>query len=255
MNKKLIYFAFIVLFIISCCTIVNGKYGYEHEFDVANIVIYKEKPKITYATHISNTGWIYENSNFDIIGKDSIKNKSVNKIEGLAFNVSGNVPKDFVQVNTYIYTYWGPNSLSKCTTTGHIIKYGYNPDQNQFSSMASNNLVTLNGKKYFQFGGGGLNGIYEKDINGDNPIPGNIYTQCLFGICGINMKLKEYSSYSIVYQILVEDKGWIEPCSDGQECMYSKTKPITAFRTALIPKAEKQSLLNKWKNDVGTFNT
>ena len=63
MNKKLIYFAFIVLFIISCCTIVNGKYGYEHEFDVANIVIYKEKPKITYATHISNTGWIYENSN------------------------------------------------------------------------------------------------------------------------------------------------------------------------------------------------
>ena len=52
MNKKLIYFAFIVLFIISCCTIVNGKYGYVYEFEIANISIHRENPKIVYETDI-----------------------------------------------------------------------------------------------------------------------------------------------------------------------------------------------------------
>ena len=68
------------------------------------------------------------------------------------------------------------------------------------------------------------------------------------------MKLKDYSYFSIVYQVLVNNVGWINTCSDGQECMYDKTKPISAFRIALIPKSEKQYIIDTWNKDVGTLN-
>ena len=68
------------------------------------------------------------------------------------------------------------------------------------------------------------------------------------------MSLKDYSYYSIMYQILVDKVGWLEPCSDGQETKYSYDKPMTAIRVTLVPKTEKKYILEKWKQDVGTFN-
>ena len=68
------------------------------------------------------------------------------------------------------------------------------------------------------------------------------------------MKLKDTSYYSIVYQILVNNHGWQSAVSDGQETMYRYNRPMSAFRMALIPKTEKQYLINSWNKDVGTYN-
>ena len=209
---------------------------------------------IVYASHNSCIGWSFGYGNYDVAGKDAIKVNPVYRTEALAFNISGNVDKDFVQANTYIYTYWGEGSKGKCTTSGLIYNYGYNPGKNAFKSMNSNDLITINSKKYFQFGGSGINGYLNTDANSQNPIPGEVANKYKYGISGITMKLKDYSQYSIIYQILVNRAGWVKTASDGSECTYNHNTPMSAFRIALVPKTEKQYVINQWNKDVGTFN-
>ena len=209
---------------------------------------------VVYASHNSCIGWSFGYGNYDVAGKDAIKVNPVYRTEALAFNISGNVDKDFVQVNTYIYTYWGEGSKGKCTTSGLIYNYGYNPGKNAFKSMNSNDLITINSKKYFQFGGSGINGYLNTDANSQNPIPGEVANKYKYGISGITMKLKDYSQYSIIYQILVNGTGWVKTASDGSECTYNHNTPMSAFRIALVPKTEKQYVINQWNKDVGTFN-
>ena len=36
--------------------------------------------------------------------------------------------------------------------------------------------------------------------------------------------------------------------------MYSYNKPMSAFRMTLVPKSEKEHVINTWNKDVGTFN-
>ena len=208
--------------------------------------------KIVYASHNSNIGWTYGYGNYDVAGGTAVKQNPKYKTEALAFNVSGNIDNDFVQANAYVHTYWGEGSKARCTSFNIIYNHGYNPGKDTYKSMASNDLVTLQGKKYFQLGGAGVNASNQTDINGKNPVPG--LGQYYYGISGIKMKLKDYSYYSIIYQVLVNNVGWISTCSDGQECMYDKTKPISAFRIALIPKSEKQYIIDTWNKDVGTLN-
>lgn len=205
---------------------------------------------IIYASHNSVVGWSFGYGNYDIAGKDAVKRNSIYKTEALAFNINGNIDSDFVQAKSYIYTYWGEGSSAKCLTSGITYNYGYNPKDGSYKSMKSNDLVTIDNKKYFQLGGSGIN----TDLNEENPIPSYIATQYRYGICGINLKLKDYSQYSIVYQILVDKVGWLKTCSDGQECMYNKESPMSAIRIALIPKTEKQYVLDTWNKDVGTYN-
>ena len=209
---------------------------------------------VVYASHNSCIGWSFGYGNYDIAGKDAIKVNPVYRTEALAFNISGNVDKDFVQANTYIYTYWGEGSKGKCTTSGLIYNYGYNPGKNAFKSMNSNDLITINSKKYFQFGGSGINGYLNTDANSQNPIPGEVANKYKYGISGITMKLKDYSQYSIIYQILVNGAGWVKTASDGSEGTYNHNTPMSAFRIALVPKTEKQYVINQWNKDVGTFN-
>ncbi len=209
---------------------------------------------VVYASHNSCIGWSFGYGNYDIAGKDAIKVNPVYRTEALAFNISGNVDKDFVQANTYIYTYWGEGSKGKCTTSGLIYNYGYNPGKNAFKSMNSNDLITINSKKYFQFGGSGINGYLNTDANSQNPIPGEVANKYKYGISGITMKLKDYSQYSIIYQILVNGAGWVKTASDGSECTYNHNTPMSAFRIALVPKTEKQYVINQWNKDVGTYN-
>lgn len=209
---------------------------------------------VVYASHNSCIGWSFGYGNYDVAGKDAIKVNPVYRTEALAFNISGNVDKDFVQANTYIYTYWGEGSNGKCTTSGLIYNYGYNPEKNAFKSMNSNDLITINSKKYFQFGGSGINGYLNTDANSQNPIPGEVANKYKYGISGITMKLKDYSQYSIIYQILVNGAGWVKTESDGSECTYNHNTPMSAFRIALVPKTEKQYVINQWNKDVGTFN-
>lgn len=209
---------------------------------------------VVYASHNSCIGWSFGYGNYDVAGKDAIKVNPVYRTEALAFNISGNVDKDFVQANTYIYTYWGEGSKGKCTTSGLIYNYGYNPGKNAFKSMNSNDLITINSKKYFQFGGSGINGYLNTDANSQNPIPGEVANKYKYGISGITMKLKDYSQYSIIYQILVNGAGWVKTASDGSECTYNHNTPMSAFRIALVPKTEKQYVINQWNKDIGTFN-
>lgn len=209
---------------------------------------------IVYASHNSVVGWSFGYGNYDVAGKDAILRNSIYKTEALAFNITGNVDDDFVQGSSYIYTYWGEGSYGKCTTSNVIYNYGYNPLDGGFKSMKSSDLVTINGKKYFQFGGSGINGYTNPDLYGNNPIPGYIANQYIYGICGIKFKLKDYSEFSVVYQIFVDSVGWINVSTNGQECMYAKDKPMSAFRIALVPNTEMQYLVDTWNKDVGTFN-
>lgn len=206
---------------------------------------------IIFASHNSEVGWTYGYGNYDVAGKAAIDRNALFKTEAIAFNFSGSVDNDFIQANTYINTYWGEGGADK---VGDVIyKHGYNPDENTYKSMNSPDLVTIDGKRYFQLGGAGVNQWNNTDINGENPIPMEHAVWYLYGICGMKMRLKDYSKYSIIYQVYVHEIGWINACSDGQECMYSRTKPISAFRIALVPKTEKQFVIDTWNKDVSTI--
>lgn len=208
---------------------------------------------LIYASHNSSIGWTFGYGNYDVAGAKSVKDNPIYKTEALAFNVEGNIEKDFVQASSYIYTHWGEGSYAKCNTSNVIYNYGYNPQNGGFKSMASNDLVDINGKKYFQLGGSGINSDMKTDINGNNAISTEVAGQYRYGLCGIKMKLKDYSQYSIIYQILISETGWIRACSDGEECLYNNKKPMSAFRVSLVPKSEKQYVLNTWNKDVGTM--
>ena len=204
---------------------------------------------LVFASHNSEIGWSYGYGNYDIAGKTSVLTNPIYKTEALAFNVSGNISNDFVRARAYVYNYWGTNAI--CADTGMQYNYGYNPSSSSWKSMASSDLVTIANKRYFQFGGAGINGTGKTDINGNNPIPEDIGKQFKHGICGITLSLKDYTDYSIVYQIYVSEVGWLEAKANGSETIYSKTKPMSAFRVALIPTSEKQSQINTWNKDIG----
>ena len=209
---------------------------------------------ITYASHNSAIGWTYGYGNYDVAGAKAVKENPIYKTEALAFRITGNVPKDFLQINTRIYTHWGEGSKATCEGTGMVYQHGYNPGKNLYKTMASDDLVTIDGKKYMQFGGTGMNGYKKTDIEGNNPIPFEEVYKYNYGISGVTMKLKDESYYSIVYQILVDGQGWLKTCSDGEEAIYRFDKPMSAIRLALIPKTEKEYVLELWNKDIGTNN-
>lgn len=206
---------------------------------------------LTYASHNSNIGWTYGHGNYDIAGKTSVLTNSLYKTEALAFHISGNVEKDFVKARAYINTHWGAGSKAICKDSGLVYSHGYNPTSTGWKSMNSNDLVTIDGKKYFQFGGAGINGHMNTDINGNGVIDAVIANEFRYGICGITLSLKDYTDYSIVYQIYISERGWLSAVSNGTETMYSTTKPISAFRVALIPSSERQHQIDTWNKDVG----
>ena len=210
--------------------------------------------KIVYGSHNSEVGWTFGYGNYDVAGKAAVKINPILKTESLAFHVDGNVDKDFIQAQAFVYSYWGEGSKATCDTYNTPYSYGSNPSSTKFSSMLSGTLVNVNNKKSFIFGGSGINSKDKTDINGKNPIPKEYEGKYAFGISGIKMKLKDYSNYSIVYQILVNNHGWQTVASDGQNAMYKYNRPMSAFRMALIPKTEKKYLIELWNKDVGTYN-
>lgn len=210
--------------------------------------------QIIYGSHNSEIGWTYGYKNTDIAGKEAVQANPIYKTEALAIHVEGGLPADYIRARAYIYTHWGEGSKAECGTTGLIYTYGYNPSSTTWKSIASVDFVTMNGKRYFQFGGSKMNQELQTDINGNNPIPVADSRNYLYGISGLNLSLKDTSYYSIVYQILVNGVGWLEPKADGVETVYRKTKPMSAFRMVLIPKTEKQYIIDMWNKDVGTMN-
>ena len=150
----------------------------------------------------------------------------------------------------FVNTHW-PNSQGRCAHTGMLYSYGYNPSSTSWKTMDSADNVIVNGKKYFQFGGAGINAVDSTDINGNDKITAEESIKFHYGISGITLALKDYTDYSIVYQIYVSDVGWLEAASNGKETMYAKDKPMSAFRVALIPSSERESQINTWNKDIG----
>lgn len=210
--------------------------------------------KIIYGSHNSEVGWSYGYGNYDIAGKKAVEINRIYKTEALAFNMSGNIDMDFIQARAFVYSHWGEGSQGRCSTYRTLYKYGYNPSSTTYASMETGTIVTIDSKRYFMFGGSGINASRNTDINGNNPIPEDQSGKYLYGISGIQLNLKDYSQYSIVYQILVNDYGWQKTMSDGQESMCQYNKPFSAFRMALIPKTEKEYLIKTWDEDIGTYN-
>lgn len=64
-------------------------------------------------------------------------------------------------------------------------------------------------------------------------------------------KLKSISDFYIVFQAYVKDIGWSKVISDEQKNPSQYDKSIDAFRMNLVPKTEKQYLIDFWNRDVG----
>lgn len=205
---------------------------------------------LSYASHNSMVGWSYGYGNYDIAGLEAIRKNPKYKTESLAFNISGNVDKDYLQARAYVYTHWGEGSKAVCQNTGKIYSYGWNPSETTWKYENNETQVNLNGKTYFQLGGAGVNGEYITDINGNNMITPDITVQFRYGISALQLKLKTYEENSICYQVYVDSVGWLKPTKNGELTCYNKTKPISAIRVALVPNSEVNALINTWSLDV-----
>lgn len=207
-----------------------------------------------------NYGIFYNHNKLELVpansisGKDIISSNSIYKIESLFFNYENSLNPYLLQGRAFVYTHWGDGARSRCKYTETPYYHGYNPSGNEWMDNSSNTSCFLSGKKYIQFGGSGLNYKNAIAANVNKPIPENISSQYLYGISSIAFSLKEYSEYSIVYQAYIKNIGWLACASDGQELLYAYDKPFSAFRMNLVPKSEKQYLIDFWNKDIGTSN-
>lgn len=201
-------------------------------------------------THISIRGW--EDATNNVIGRIG-ENNSKHKVEAILFRTSENVDRDFLKVSAYLYTYWGEDSYAKSMKYGVIYNYGYNPISG-YKTMQNSELVIYENKEYMCLGGDGVNYYLNTDINGNNPIPGEISSQYKYGISGINFDSKDHSENSIIYQIYFDDTGWLKTCKNGEEAMRQKDRPIEALRIAVVPTSEMDIIIEEWDKDIGTYN-
>lgn len=215
----------------------------------------KASVKVENATYITlgfgaasvknNKATLYEINNKCIVGAEIMQKDPICKIEMITFYKKGEITDDFLQMQAYSYTYWGEKIEAIGASLENRFCFGYNPSENKYGSIKEGPTATLKGNKNLILGGDGVNIPNAKGIGG-KPIPQNIANKYLYGISSIKMKLKEYANYSIVYQVWVNGSGWQNTVSDGGEAKLSYTKPFTAFRVTLVPKTEKQHVINTW---------
>lgn len=199
--------------------------------------------------------WSYGQGNNEILGKEMIAKNPIYKTEVLSLDVRGNIDEDFIQMQCYMHTYWGEGSKALSEAYELIYKHGYNPTQDSFTSLKKGSIAFIDGRKTLIVGGRGTNTYNKSSLGGTmNPIPKEIAKQCLYGLSALNIKLKDTSYYSIIYQIYLDKYGWQKVASDGVETTYQHDKPISCYRVSLIPKTERQYLIDLWNKDVGTNN-
>lgn len=193
--------------------------------------------------------------NGQISAPNTISSDSISKIESLSINLSGNIVPQSLQGRTYIHTYWGEGASESCIYDETISYYhGFNPPLNSaWLTIGADNIHIYPNGSFSQFGGAGMNRAGMASSL-SKPIPRNIAKQYLFGISGMQFKLTNSPDFSIVYQGYVKGIGWIAASSDGEENLYQHDKPFSSIRINLIPKTEKQYLINFWNRDIGTHN-
>ena len=207
--------------------------------------------KISKATKIqilfagTNKPFIWETTEGlgETIGKEMLEENRKEKLEAFGYHWNG-IDKDFIQIRIYEYTPWEEGSYQVWGAYETPFYSGYNPPDGSYASMLKGRGGPINGQ-----GALFLGGVLE-----NSGLSQEIAKQNIYGLSALTFKLKDYSYYSIVYQIWVEGKGWLEPVSDGVETTAGLNKPFGAYRVELIPKSEKQYLINDWKKDVGTNN-
>lgn len=181
----------------------------------------------------------------DVSSPNTINSGSICKTEVIYFRLYGNIEAASLRARSYLYTYWDEGSYGICPYSELKYYYGYNPWFNY-----PENALFYHDKYHVQLGGVGLNQKNSKNHNTTKgPLPENIANQYLYGISGIQFYLSDVNDYSVVYQCYVNGIGWLRASSDGEENLYAHDKPISSIRINIVPKSEKQYLINYWNSD------
>lgn len=109
--------------------------------------------KIQYGACNQKTQWSFGNCNDEIAGKETIAENGIEKTEMFSLLTEGAIEKDFIQVQNYIYTYWGEGVRGSGYSYENRYYYGYNPGPDTYASMATGDLIYINKEKYLVIGG------------------------------------------------------------------------------------------------------
>lgn len=180
-----------------------------------------------------------------IAGKEAMENDPLYKTEMLSLYTEGNIENDFIGVQTYMHTYWGEGRKAIGYGYENTYYHGYNPGVDKFATLENGTKAMVEKKIRLILGGDGVNYKGNKGIGG-NPIPEEIAEKYLYGISSLKIKLKDYSKYSIIYQVWIKDEGWQEAVKNGEETKLAYNKPITAYRVTLVPKSEEKNVIEYW---------
>lgn len=205
---------------------------------------------LNYGSYNQGFGWSFNTLENKIAGKEAIEQNDIRKTEILAFRTEGKIDNDFLQVQAYVHTYWGESAKVVSNTYETVFCHGYNPSLETYNSMLDGELVYVNGQKHFILGGDGLNREGKTSVNINTAIPSEVAEEYPFGVSSIKAKLKDETEYSAIYQIYVHEQGWQKTASDGEESTYSHDKPITGFRMVIVPKSEKEKLMEYWNANM-----
>ena len=157
--------------------------------------------------------WQYGTGLNEIVGENGNE-----KIEAISLYTEG-IEKDFIQMRCLV-----DNGLKEEKEGENINKSGY--------KILENGILEVGGMEM------------DKIENIENDIEP--------GIKALSIKLRDDDECSVVYQVWVRGIGWLEPASDGEESTYDNNKSIKAYRFSIVPKSEKQYLIDLWNEDVDT---
>lgn len=198
----------------------------------------------------------YSNPTFVSNGKvacpNTVSSGSICKSEAIFIGLSGTANPLSLQGKAYVHTYWGNNAQSSCRYSELRFSHGYNPSStSEWWTIGTDHITWFFGKLVTELGGFGVN-LANNGGSVSKPIPSNIASQYLYGISSVQFKLKNNPDFSVVYQCYVKDIGWLKASFDGEEHLYRHDKPISSFRINIVPKSEKQYLIDFWNRNVGT---
>ncbi len=169
--------------------------------------------------HITSTG-----SDGDTISTDG-------KIESILIHESSLIDDLKLQGKCFLYT---PNySSGVCIFSELKYNYGYNPNNKEWFVINTDNLLNWPTQSTTQLGGSGLNASFDT---------------ATFGISSVAFRIANNSNYSVVYQTYVDGYGWLKACADGRESVKDVRLPISKFRISIVPKSEKDNLINYWNS-------
>ncbi len=179
-------------------------------------------------------------SSGSVSSPNTISSNSLCKTEAIFMKLDGNISPSSLQARCYVYTHWGNGVSRPCNYSELMYSHGYSP----WIDYNTGNNTMYKGNIFTQLGGCGVNS--SGNINSPYYIPPDIASKYLYGISGLQFKLQNSPDLSVVYQIYIKGKSWLKAVSDGEEAFYDHTMPISAFRMNIVPKSEKQRLIDYW---------